>query len=94
MDKERKIGDVLKGMVDNLHWKDKLNETKIRQTWKDKMGTTINHHTRDIKFRNEKLFLTIESSSLKQELSYEKDKIRQMMNSALGGNYIQSVVIR
>ena len=94
LDKEQKIGDVLKGMVDSPKWKDKLNETKIRETWKSKMGTTINHHTKEIKFRNEKLFISIESSSLKQELTYERDKIKEMMNKELGGEYIKDVMIR
>ena len=94
MEKEQKLGDVLKGMVDSMKWKDKLNETKIRDIWHQKMGTTINHHTREIKYRNGKIYLQIESSSLKQELSYEREKIKSMMNRELGGDYIQDVIIR
>ena len=58
------------------------------------MGTTINHHTKEIKYRREKLYITIESSSLKQELSYEREKIKDMMNRALGGDFIKDVMIR
>ena len=94
MDKEQKISDVLKGMVDSMKWKEKLHETTIRETWKEKMGTTINHHTTEIKYRREKLYITIESSSLKQELSYGREKIREMMNLALGGDYVKQVMIR
>ena len=94
LDKEQKLGDVLKDMIDSLKWKDKLNETKIRETWKGKMGTTINYHTKEIKFRNSKLFINIDSSSLKQELSYERVKIMEMMNKELGGTYIKDVIIR
>ena len=94
MEKEKKISDVLKGMANNEKWRNNLHETKIKQVWKEKMGTTINHHTKEIKFRNDKIFLLIESSSLKQELSYEREKIKDMMNRELGGEYVKEVVIR
>ena len=94
MDKEQKLGDVLKGMVDSMKWKEKLNETIVKETWKSKMGTTINHFTKEVKLRNKKLFISIESSSLKQELSYEREKIKEMMNHELGSDYIQDVIIR
>ena len=94
MDKEKKIGDVLKGMANTEKWRNKLNETQIKQVWKDKMGATINHHTKEIYFRNDKIYLQIESSSLKQELSYERGKIKDMMNGELGGDYVKEVIIR
>ncbi|MEO1258747.1 MAG: DUF721 domain-containing protein [Bacteroidota bacterium] len=94
MDKEQKLSDVLKGMMDSMKWKEKLHETTIRDTWRDKMGTTINHHTKEIRYRREKLYIFIESSSLKQELSYEREKIKAMMNRALGGDYVKDVMIR
>ncbi len=94
MDKEKKFGDVLKGLMDSKQWKQKLQETKVREVWKEKMGTTINHYTAEIKLRNEKVFIQIEASSLKQELSYEKEKIKSMLNEELGGDYIKDVIIR
>ena len=94
LDKEQKIGDILRGMAGSKKWKGKLNETKIRETWKGKMGTTINQYTKELRYRNEKLFITIEASSLKQELSYEREKIKNVMNQELGGDYVKDVIIR
>ncbi len=94
MDKEQKFGDVLKGLMDSKQWKNKLHETKIREVWREKMGTTINHYTTGIKLRNEKLFINIDASSLKQELTYEREKIKNMMNIELGGEYVKDVIIR
>ncbi|HHM21437.1 MAG TPA: DUF721 domain-containing protein [Bacteroidetes bacterium] len=94
MDKEQRLSDVLKEMVDSLKWKNKLNETKIRQIWMEKMGTTINHHTKDIRLRKDKLYILIESSSLKQELSYEREKIKDMMNRELGSDCLKEVIVR
>lgn len=77
-----------------MRWKEPLNEAKVRQVWKEKMGTTINSYTKDINLRKGKLFITLTSASLKQELSYEREKIVEMMNGELGGKYVLDVIVR
>ena len=41
------------------------------------MGKAIANYTKDIKLRKNKLYLTIESAPLKQELSFGKEKNNQ-----------------
>ena len=81
-------------MVDTMKWKEHLNETKVREVWKEKMGTTINHYTKEMNLRKGKLFITLTSAPLKQELTYEREKIMKMMNTELGGNYVTDVIVR
>ena len=94
LENQHSLKDVLKDMVDTMKWKEHLNETKIREVWKEKMGTTINQYTKDMIFRKGKLYISLTSASLKHELSYEKEKILGMMNGELGGKYVTEVVIR
>jgi hypothetical protein len=94
LDNQHNIKDVLKDLVNEMRWKEPLNEAKVREVWKAKMGTTINTYTKDIVLRKGKLYITLTSASLKHELSYEKEKIQKMMNLELGGNYVTEVVIR
>lgn len=91
---EHKLKDVLRDVVKSLKWDEKLAETKIRQLWNEKMGTTINQYTKELRLRNGKLFLSIDSASLKQELSYGKEKIRDMLNEELGDDVVKDVIIR
>ncbi len=93
-EKEKKLSEVLSGMVNSNKWKTKLHQTKIREVWKEKMGATIHQYTKDISLRKNKLFITIESATLRQELTYEREKIKNMMNLELGGEHIESVIIR
>jgi hypothetical protein len=58
------------------------------------MGKTISTYTSQITVRKGVLYLTILSAPLKHELSYAKDKIRDLINEELGESYIQDVVIR
>lgn len=94
LDNQHNLKDILNSMVDSMQWKERLNETKARQIWLEKMGTTINHYTKDINLRKGKLFITIISAPLRQELGYERDKIAAMMNGELGGSFVEEVVIR
>jgi hypothetical protein len=77
-----------------MRWREPLNEAKVREVWKAKMGTTINSYTKDILLKKGKLYISLTSSSLKQEMSYEKEKIQAMMNAELGGNYVTEVIVR
>jgi hypothetical protein len=90
---DQSIKDILTLLVGNGNLKPKLNEAKIQQVWKENMGTTINHYTKSIAVNRNVLFITIESSPLKQELFYGRDKIKDMMNDALGEAYIKDVLI-
>ena len=94
LENQHSLKDVLTDMVDAMKWREHLNETKIRQVWKDKMGATINQYTKEMNLRKGKLFITLTSAPLKQELTYEREKIREMMNTELGGKYVTDVIIR
>lgn len=94
LENQHKLKDVLNDLIGEMKWKEPLNETKIREVWKAKMGTTINSYTKNLNFRKGMLFIYITSAPLKQELSYEKEKIRDMLNAELGGKFVEEVLIR
>ncbi len=91
---EVSLKEALTAMVDSLNMKQGLYQNRINHIWKEKMGTTFAQHTREIKLYRRKLFLSIDSASLKQALSYSKEKIMEMLNAELGEPYIVDVVIR
>lgn len=91
---EQSLKDVLKNLVETYRLKSKLNQTRISTIWEKLMGKSISTYTKEIKVRKNKLYLTIESAPLRQELSFGKDKIRNMLNEELGEEYIHEVIIR
>jgi len=91
---ETSLKEALKAMVEAYRLKPKLHQTQIRSLWQEMMGPTITQYTTEIKLYRKKLYLTITSASLKQELAYGKDKIKTMLNEALGEEAIEDVVIR
>jgi predicted nucleic acid-binding Zn ribbon protein len=87
------IGDVLKQMVKAFKLDQNLNKTKIENLWESHMGKSISTYTREIIVKDYKLYVKIESASLRSELHYGREKILKIMNEALGENYLKEVII-
>jgi hypothetical protein len=91
---EYTLADALKDMIKEYRLGTQLNETRVREIWGNRMGKAISTYTSDVALRKNVLYISLLSASLKQELSYEREKIRKMMNEELGEEYIKEVVIR
>lgn len=91
---DKPIKRVLQEMVSHYKLKSKLNQVRINALWSELMGPSISKYTKDILIRRRKLYITIDSSPLKQELSYAKEKIKDLINAELGEEYILEVIIR
>jgi predicted nucleic acid-binding Zn ribbon protein len=91
---QHSLKEVLKEMVETYRLKNRLNQARIKELWEKQMGRPIARYTKDLKIRRNKLYVSIESASLRQELSFGKDKIKRILNEALGEDLIEEVVIR
>ncbi|HLP34078.1 MAG TPA: DUF721 domain-containing protein [Bacteroidia bacterium] len=91
---EQPIKDVISEMLSSYHIKDKLAEVDIVQQWEKLMGKLIAKNTQKLYIKDKKLFLHIESSALKQELTYSKSKIIEIINNESGTDLIHEVIIR
>jgi hypothetical protein len=58
------------------------------------MGKTVARYTDKIQIHGHTLYVNTTVAPLRQELIYQKDKILQRVNEALGENVIKEVVIK
>jgi len=91
---DQPIADVLQDMIQEYRLGPQLNESRVKSLWNELMGKTISTYTSNISVRKNVLYLTILSAPLKHELSFGKDKIRDLLNGELGEDFIKEVVIR
>jgi len=91
---DQSISEALQDMIQEYHLGPQLNETRVKNLWHELMGKTISTYTSNVSVRKNVLYLTIISAPLKHELSYAKDKIRDLLNGELGEEFIKEVVIR
>ncbi len=88
------IKEALKAMVEYYRLKSGLNQTRIESIWEKAMGASIAKHTTQIKLVKDKLFIDLNSASLRQELSYGKEKIINIINEELGSEVVKKVFIK
>lgn len=89
-----KIGDAIKQFINSSRIKGDIQALQIEEIWGKVMGKTISRYTDEIKVINRTLFITTHVAPLKQELSFQKEKIKWRVNEALGEKVIDEVVIQ
>lgn len=85
---------ALEAMLDHYKLRGKYTQARLRGLWPEVMGSAINKYTAELKIHRKTLYVRLSSASLRQELSMGEEKIRDMMNEALGEPYLDKVVIR
>ena len=71
-----------------------MQALQIEDVWEQIMGKTIARYTDKIKINGNTLYISSSVAPLKQELLYQKEKIIQRVNEALGERVIKEVVIQ
>lgn len=89
-----KIGDAIKQYLKQSRIKGDIQALQINDLWEQIMGKTIARYTKNLKVINKTLFITTNVGPLKQELIYQKEKIKLRVNEALGEKLIDDVVIQ
>ena len=90
---EESIGALLKNLVRSYGMERKFDELDAVEAWKEIMGPAITNKTRRILVRQGKLIVYLDSGVLKEELSYAKQKLIDLMNEQLGKEVITEVEI-
>jgi len=90
--------NLLKNLINNYVKEQKLTpkllENKVVTNWVEIAGELIAKHTEKLYIVEGTLHLYVTSSALKHELSYQREKITQLVNQYLHTELIQQVVIR
>jgi hypothetical protein len=58
------------------------------------MGNNVNSYTNEIVLKKNTLYVNLSSSVLRQELSFGKQKIVDLLNKELGKTVIKKIVLR
>lgn len=65
----------------------------ISEAWEKLMGAGVVSYTRDVKLQNGTLIVALNSSVLREELSYGKEKIIGMINDEMGGEVVKKIML-
>ena len=91
---ELSMQDAIKQFLKQSRLKGNIQALQIEDIWEQIMGKTIARYTDNIQIINQTLFISSTVAQLKNELLYQKEKIIERVNEALGEKVINEVVIK
>jgi len=91
---EYSMKEALKHFLETSRIKGSIQAMQIEEAWGDIMGKTVARYTDKIQIIGDKLFITTQVAPLKQELVFQREKIKQRVNEALGQKVVKEVIIQ
>src|ERR1700761_4020075 len=91
---EYSLGDAMRKFLQQSQLKGSIQALQIEEIWEQIMGKTVARYTDKIQIHGQTLYVNTSVAPLRQELLYQKDRIIEMVNEALGDKAIKEVVIR
>ena len=91
---QQTLGEVIKDLLRQSGWERKLDEVKIITEWDKVLGPSLAKYTEEVFIQNNKLHIRLNSSTVRQELSYKKSEIIKDLNEAVGKEVITDIVLK
>ncbi len=91
---EFSISDAIKEFLEKSRIKGGIQALQIEDVWEQIMGKTIARYTDKLQIIGDKLIITTTVAPLKHELIYQREKIKQRVNEALGQRVINEVIVQ
>jgi hypothetical protein len=91
---EISLQDAIQQFLQKSRLKTGIQALRIEEVWEELMGKTIAKYTDKIQIINHTLYISSSVAPLKNELLYQKEKIIERINEALGEKVVKDVVIK
>ena len=88
------MAEAMQQFLDKSRLKSGIQTVQVEEIWAEVMGKTISKYTDKIQIIGTTLYVTTTVAPLKNELLYQKEKIIERVNEALGEKVINDVVIK
>jgi len=89
-----KLSDILGQVLKQNHLEVKLYETRVMKSWAAVLGDNVMQYTSDIYFSKKKLYVTLSSSVLRQELFLTREQIISSLNKYVGFPVVKEIVFK
>jgi len=91
---QKSLGEIIQDFLKQSGWERKLDEVNIMTEWDKVLGPSLAKYTEEVFIKNKKLHIRLNSSTLRQELSYKKSEIVKDLNAAVGKDVINDIVLK
>lgn len=91
--KEEAIGAVLLRYLRQSQLETPLNEHRLIQSWNEVVGNPTAQLTTDISIHNQKLYVKVQSATLRAELMMRRTTLVKELNAKVGANLITDIIL-
>jgi hypothetical protein len=91
---QQPLKEVIEDWLATHPMANKAKETQIVHIWGQLLGPSVKNRTTSIYFNKGKLNVKLDSSVLRNELSFAREKIIENMNKELGENLVQELILK
>ena len=89
---EQPVAEVLRNFIEINKLQSGMNQIDIKKAWEEMMGNRVNAYTKEVVLRGSTLYVTLNSSVLRSELSLGKQKIIALLNESLRSDVVKNLV--
>lgn len=87
------IEELMKNVIEENKLKKGLTQLSLEEAWAKLMGNGVVSYTQCVELSGKTLVVKLNSSVLREELSYGKEKIMNLLNEELGEPLISRVLL-
>jgi len=85
------VKDLMQSVLQENKLQKGIDLVSIKEAWAEVMGSGVVSYTNDVQFKNGTLVVKLTSAVLREELSYGKEKIVNLLNKKLNKALIKKV---
>ncbi len=90
----QRLGEVIEQYIEALDMNGKLKEVRLIRSWKEVVGTLIARKTNRLFIKEGKLYVYMNSSVARDELSMVRQSLVSRLNQQAGGEVIDEIILR
>ena len=87
------VKEILSSFFNQKQISQGVFNSKVGIAWKNTVGKQFSKYTKDIYLKKNTLYIKVSNPMLKEEISYSKNKIIELINSELKQDIIEKIVL-
>ncbi len=90
---EQSISDAVDRLIDAYGMREKMDELDITAQWDKTVGAMVARHTVAVRLKKGKLIVKVDSAPLRQELTYMRDALAEVLNQRAGRDVVKEIIL-
>lgn len=88
------IKDILDEFISSQNLEGKLYETRLKNAYPEIVGTGINSHTKSLFIKDGILYVSLDSSVIRNEMQLMRQSLISRLNKNIGHDIVRNIVFR